>query len=90
MIISVYAPLDCGESLFFRSDQAVLEGSALNSTKAKRLDTCIHECIKRSDECKVRTYNPFTIEFIVVQCKAQHFVFSRPCIFLKSKNVSLT
>jgi hypothetical protein len=54
--LPVFAPLDCGEALFFRAEEAVLEGSALNATKAKKLETCINTCIQRSDECKSAMY----------------------------------
>uniref|UniRef100_A0A914WD04 Apple domain-containing protein n=1 Tax=Plectus sambesii TaxID=2011161 RepID=A0A914WD04_9BILA len=46
------APLDCGESHFYRADQAVLVGYAKNATIVKTLEECVAVCLNEAFPCK--------------------------------------
>jgi hypothetical protein len=46
------SPLECGESSFFRADQMIINGFAINVTRTKRLDVCLQACLELNGLCK--------------------------------------
>lgn len=50
--LPIDAPIECGESEFFRAQPAVLSGFATKMVRTKHLDACVGACVKENQDCK--------------------------------------